>query len=93
LPKPSFVKLIAEANGTYDLRDVLARRREQRADADYSNVLAVVILLTTALSELTIPERFARVDFEAISFERLDHALHKFYGDNNIVPVYAYLTP
>jgi hypothetical protein len=66
--------------------------REQLANTDNSHIRATIVVLTTRLTELTVPERLVTVHLERVTLKASYNGSHIAYGDNNIIPIHAHLT-
>jgi hypothetical protein len=87
LPVTTHIELIPEAYYRLNPSCVLPMCRERMTNADNTNVLAVIVLLTTRLSELSSPERLVQTNSSSKKFERLHNGRHMIYRNDKIVPI------
>jgi hypothetical protein len=81
------VGLVTKGDQRDNLLEVCPTFREYATNTIYRNIVSIIVLLATTLSELSSPERFVMVHFEAKKLQSGNDGWHNFYGDDDVVTI------
>jgi hypothetical protein len=71
---------------------MLPSRREFHSDLDDTNVMAIIVFLSTRFPELTVPEGLVDVHLRTKMRKSVYDGLHVIHGDDNIVSIDTHST-